>query len=129
MVKKRGYHNENFIEEQAAAALIVGTVGIRIGCIRGQVIAALVAGDGGLTVADGATLTLTGKEADAVDGTPVAFNPPLTKTFTQTGSKTYAEGDVIFTFDFPKDNAGFGFITYTQTGTVSGNVLVATEYA
>jgi hypothetical protein len=119
---KIGFYGENFIDEATAAASVAATRGIMVGGALGHVFAMCVAGEGGCTIADGKTVTLTATQSDTVDGTYSALG---SHTRTISGDTTFAEGEVIAEIGFPsyvKDYAKVAFAS--NDSAISGKVKI-----
>lgn len=119
---KIGFYGENFIDEANAAASVAATRGVKVGGALGHVFAQCVAGDGGCTIADGKTVTLTATECATLSGTYTSLS---SHTRTISGTTTFAEGEVIAEIGFPsyvKDYAKVAFAS--NDSNISGKVKV-----
>ncbi len=119
---KIGFYNENFIDEATAAASVDATRGVKVGGALGHVFAQCVAGEGGCTIADGKTVTLTATECDTLDGVYSDLGSHARKI---SGATTFAEGEVIAEIGFPsyvKDYAKVAFASDDEE--ISGKVKI-----
>lgn len=116
---KKGVYGENFIDEATAATSVTATRGVCVGGVFGRVKARLVAGEGGLSVANAGALTLTATQADDIDGEYAAYSPALTKTYTASAAETYNEGDIILELDFPSDTKMYAKIAFSMTASAA----------
>lgn len=117
-----GFYGENFIDEATAATSVAATRGIRVGGTLGHVLALCVAGEGGCTIADTKTVTLTATQCDTADGSYEALG---SHTRTMSGNSTFAEGDVIAEISFPsyvKDYAKVAFAS--NDSAISGKIKI-----
>lgn len=123
MVKDFGFYKGNFTDEAAAAAAVAGTRGLRVGGSLGHVYAQCVAGAGGLSIAAGKKVTLTGKESDTVDGTYAANGVTVVRTFT--AAATFAEGEIVAEIHFPSYSKEYGKVDFAcDDTTVSGAIKI-----
>ena len=65
---KYGIYKENFIDEADAAASVAASRAVKVGGTVGNVYAVAVAGEGGLTVSAGTTVTLSATESNEFEG-------------------------------------------------------------
>lgn len=123
MVKDFGFYKGNFTDEITAAATVAGTRGLRVGGSLGHVYAQCVAGSGGLSIAAGKKVTLTGKESDTVDGTYAANGVTVVRTFA--AAATFAEGEIVAEIHFPSYSKEYGKVDFAcDDTTVSGAIKI-----
>lgn len=119
---KIGFYHENFIDEATAATSVSATRGIKVGGVLGHVYAQAVAGEGGCSIANGKTVTLTATECATVSG---EYSSLGSHTRTMAAATTFAEGEVIAEIGFPSYVKDYAKVAFTSNDSgISGKIKV-----
>ncbi|MBR1778147.1 MAG: hypothetical protein IJ752_06150 [Alphaproteobacteria bacterium] len=126
---KKGVYGENPIDEGtlASGGSLSATRAVAVGGVVGRLCFRIVAGEGGFTLKSGKKISYTVDECDTIDGTYTS-SVRSGDGHTAAADTTYAEGEVIDTVEYPRDDKVFAKFNLSTDNTEAGKVKVVLDY-
>ena len=122
---KYGIYKENFIDEADAAASVAASRAVKVGGTVGSVYAVAVAGEGGLTVSAGTTVTLSATESNEFEGEYASNGVTSARTFAE--ETTFVEGDVVAELPFTSYAALYAKVALELSAAGDGKIKVISQ--
>ena len=135
---KKGVYGENPVDEGTLPAAttsdnvttpgtLSATRAVAVGGVGGRLCFRIVAGTGGFTLKNGKKISYTIDECDTVDGT-FTSSVRSGNGHTASADTTYAEGEVIDTVEYSRDDKVFAKFNLSTDNTSAGKVKVVLDY-
>lgn len=135
---KKGVYGENPIDEATLPAAttsdsvttfgtLSATRAVAVGGVVGRLCFRIVAGEGGYTLKSGKKLSYTIDECDTVDGT-FTSSVRSGNGHAASADTEYAEGEVIDTVEYSRDDKVFAKFNLSTDNTSAGKVKVVLDY-
>lgn len=136
---KKGVYGENPIDEGTLPAAttdgggnvtpgtLSATRAVAVGGVVGRLCFRIVAGNGGFTLKSGKKISYTVDECDTIDGTYTS-SVRSGSGHTASADTTYAEGEIIDTVEYPRDDKVFAKFNLSTDNTSAGKVKVVLDY-
>lgn len=126
---KKGVYGENPIDEAtlSAGGSLSATRPVAVGGVAGRLCFRIVAGEGGYTLKSGKKMSYTVDECATINGT---FSNSVRSGggHTAAADTAYAEGEIIDTVEYPRDDKVFAKFNLSTDNSVAGKVKVVLDY-
>ena len=135
---KKGVYGENPIDEGTLPAAttdggvttpgtLSATRAVAVGGVVGRLCFRIVAGAGGFTLKNGKKISYTIDECDTIDGTYTS-SVRSGNGHTASADTAYAEGEIIDTVEYSRDDKVFAKFNLSTDNTSAGKVKVVLDY-
>lgn len=126
---KKGVYGENPVDEGtlSAGGALTATRAVAVGGVAGRLCFRVVAGEGGFTLKEGKKISYTIDESATIDGS-YTNSVRSGVGHTATADEVYAEGEIIDTVEYARDDQVYAKFNLSTDNTTDGKVKVVLDY-